>query len=261
MSEGPAVRRPRRDVDVAPVREIAPLPALVLLLPGRHEAADGRRRQPGRVGAQQRRQRLLELAGGDALQVEPGQELLDVLGPPQERRQHLRGEADPLAAFAVTAVAHFRSAHLDRSDAGLDLALGRVPVAHDAAPAAVVLELGVRREERLDHRPSGRRTIRLAKRCRPVGRQPRPPAAAYDAPRAQHLEQRIVLDAATCPRQPNDGIFLHGVSSHGDFELHRGYATPALIHQLRYEGGEETETIVRRRASADVFARTVEPRS
>jgi hypothetical protein len=202
------------DVDVAPVREIAPLPALVLLLPGRHQPPHGRRRQPGRVGAQQRRERLLELAGGHTLQVEPGQQLLDVPGPPQKRRQHLRGEADPLAAGAVAAVAHLRSAHLDRTDARLDLALRRVPVADDAAPAAAVLELGVRREETFD----------LG-----LDRLLQHPSCS----RAQHLEQRIVLDAPACPRQPNNGIFLHGVSSHGDFEHHRGYATPALIHQIR----------------------------
>jgi hypothetical protein len=69
-----------------------------------------------------------------------------------------------------------------------------VPVAHDPTSAAAVLELGLRREERLDLGLD--RLLQHPTRSRP-----------------QHLEQRIVLDAATCPRQPNDGIFLHGVSS------------------------------------------------
>jgi hypothetical protein len=59
------------DVDEAPPREIATLPALVFTLPSRHQPAHGRGREPRRVGAEERRQGLLELAGGDALQVEP----------------------------------------------------------------------------------------------------------------------------------------------------------------------------------------------
>jgi hypothetical protein len=33
-------------------------------------------------------------------------------------------------------------------------------------------------------------------------------------PFTQHGEQRVVLDYPSWPRQPNDGILLHGVSSH-----------------------------------------------
>jgi hypothetical protein len=130
--------------------------------------ADG---ELGRARAEQGSERLLELAGRDTLQVEPGQQLLDVLRPPQERRQHLRGEADAFAACVPplsgpcplcqarapsvrevgATVAELRPAHRDRADAGLDLALGRVPVA-DKAPAAVrVLEPGGRPEKCLNH--------------------------------------------------------------------------------------------------------------
>src|SRR5262249_3553510 len=82
----PIVLEPRREVDavrpeidIAPRREVALLPVLVLVLPGCRQASHGRRREPGRVGAEQRCQRLLELTGRDALQVEPGKQLLDVL--------------------------------------------------------------------------------------------------------------------------------------------------------------------------------------
>ena len=62
------------------------------------------------------------------------------------------------------------------------------------ATAAAVLELGVGREEPFD--------LGLDRLLQHPTR-----------PRTQHLEQRIVLDAATCPWWPNGGIFLHGVSS------------------------------------------------
>jgi hypothetical protein len=69
-----------------------------------------------------------------------------------------------------------------------------VPVAHDAAPAAAVLERGVGREEPFD----------LG-----LDRLLQQPAGS----RAQHLAQWIVLDAPACPRQPNDGILSHNVYS------------------------------------------------
>jgi len=34
------------------------------------------------------------------------------------------------------------------------------------------------------------------------------------SPCTQHTKQRVVLDRPSWPRQPNDGILLHGVSSH-----------------------------------------------
>ena len=34
------------------------------------------------------------------------------------------------------------------------------------------------------------------------------------SPFTQHGEQRVVLDRPSWPRQPNDGILLHGVSFH-----------------------------------------------
>ena len=34
------------------------------------------------------------------------------------------------------------------------------------------------------------------------------------SPFTQHCEQRVILDRPSWPRQPNDGILLHGVSFH-----------------------------------------------
>ena len=115
-----------------------------------------------------------------------GQQLLDVLRPPQERRHDFRGEADARAAGAITAVADLRPADGDWSDPGLDLTLGRVTVADDTAPAMRVLEFGVRTNKRLelglDHL--------LQHAPRPV---------------PQHQQQRIIGDTRPWPRQTNNG--------------------------------------------------------
>jgi hypothetical protein len=50
-----------------------------------------------------------------------------------------RRKADPLRTFAA-AVTHARAAHSDRTDAGHDLTLGQMPVAHQS-PAAIIGEL------------------------------------------------------------------------------------------------------------------------
>jgi hypothetical protein len=58
------------EVDIALGGEIALAPACVLLRPGFLEAPDGRGREPAGILAEQRDQRLREVAGGDALEVE-----------------------------------------------------------------------------------------------------------------------------------------------------------------------------------------------
>src|SRR6266446_1513114 len=58
------------EVDVAFGREIALAPARVLVRPGVLEPSDGRSRESAGVLAEQRDQRLLEIAGGDALEIE-----------------------------------------------------------------------------------------------------------------------------------------------------------------------------------------------
>jgi hypothetical protein len=67
-------------------------------------------------------------------------------------------------------------------------------VAHQAAPTLLVREPGMGGEERLD---LGLDRLRQ-----------HPPGAL-----AQHGQQRIVRDARSWPRQGDDGILLHGVSS------------------------------------------------
>ena len=85
-------------------------------------------------------QGLGEVARRDALQVEPGQELLDRLGPPEVGRQDRRGETDLAGLSRTPAVAHPGAAHRDRIDAGLNPALAMMAVANDTAPARIVLQ-------------------------------------------------------------------------------------------------------------------------
>ena len=119
------------EVDVALGREIALPPALVLVGPDLLEARNGRGREPAGILAEQCEQRLLEIAGRDALQVKDRDQHLQALRAPRVGRQDRRREADALGTFAA-AVAHARLAHSDRADAGHDLALRQVPVAHHA---------------------------------------------------------------------------------------------------------------------------------
>jgi hypothetical protein len=66
-------------VDIALRRQIALLPRGVFGEPTVLQAADGGCRQPGSVLAEQRRQRLGEVAGRDPLQIEDRQQRLDRL--------------------------------------------------------------------------------------------------------------------------------------------------------------------------------------
>jgi hypothetical protein len=108
----------------------------MLLRPSLLEAGDGRGREPAGVFAEQRDQRLLEVAGGDALEVEDRDQHLEALRPARVGRQNGRREADALRAFADT-VAHTGAAHGDRADAGHDLTRGQMPVAHQPLAAVV----------------------------------------------------------------------------------------------------------------------------
>src|SRR5439155_5369377 len=92
--------------------------------------------------AQQGSQRLLEGAGGDALQVEDRDQHFEALRAPGVGRQNDRAEPDPLTTDSLP-VAHARLAHGHRADAGHDLALGQMAVTHDALVARLGLEIGI----------------------------------------------------------------------------------------------------------------------
>ncbi len=138
------------EIDVAPGRQIALSPRLILVPPERLQPPNGARRQTRRVHAQQRRQGLAEIARGDALQIKPRQQFLHRLGPAQVARQDRRGEAD--APVRRIAVAHPRRLDPDRADPGLYLAFRQIAVAHNAATAPGVGQIRVGRDMALDFR-------------------------------------------------------------------------------------------------------------
>src|SRR3984893_5558795 len=96
----------------------------------------------GQALADEGRQRLLEVAGSDALQVEDGDQHLKAVRSPRVSRQDRRRvpNARALGSFAV---AHTRLANRDRADAGHDLAFRKMAVAHDALLARLGLEIGM----------------------------------------------------------------------------------------------------------------------
>src|ERR1700719_3337236 len=130
------------EVEVALGRQIALLPARVLLAPRLLEAGDGRCRETGRVRADKRCQRFLEIAGRDALQVEDRDQHFQALRPPRVPRQDRWRIPDALALGSF-AVAHPRLANADRADPGHDLTLREMAVAHNALLAGRGLQIGV----------------------------------------------------------------------------------------------------------------------
>lgn len=109
------------DVDVAARREITVLPAIVFLLPTGGEACDDAGRQVRGVRPKDRRQRFLEIAGGDATQVKHRQQSIEASGPTRPFRQEVRGEADlRLDGQIRRPVAHFLTPYIDRANPGLD---------------------------------------------------------------------------------------------------------------------------------------------
>src|SRR5437763_4351461 len=101
----------------------------MLVRPNVPEPCDGRSREPTSILAEQRCQRLLEPAGGDALEVEDRDQHLEAFRAARVRRQDRGAEGNALLAGADP-VTNARSAHCDRADAGHNLALGQVTVAH-----------------------------------------------------------------------------------------------------------------------------------
>jgi hypothetical protein len=122
------------EVNVSLARQIAIEPAGVFVGPGLLQAPNGRGGQPASVLAEQRAKCLLKVAGGDAFQVQDRDQHFEALRAPHVRRQDARAEPNALT-LAGLAVAHARLTHRHRADAGHDLALGQMSVAHQPLPA------------------------------------------------------------------------------------------------------------------------------
>src|SRR6202171_5371410 len=88
------------EVNVAFGREIALAPTRMLVRPGLLEPPDGRGREPAGILAEQCDQRLREITGGDALQVENRDQHLQALRSARMGRQNRRRKSDAPSAFA-----------------------------------------------------------------------------------------------------------------------------------------------------------------
>src|SRR5205823_1303826 len=121
-------------------------PARVLVRPNVPEPCDGRGREPTSILAEQRCQRLLEPACGDPLEVEDRDQYLEAFRAARVRRQDRGAEGNALLARADP-VTNARSAHRDRADAGHNLALGQVTVAHQPLTSIVGELVGVALEK------------------------------------------------------------------------------------------------------------------
>src|SRR5690606_5951595 len=134
------------EVDMAPGRQVALQPARMLVRPGVLQPRDGGRRQSARLLAEQGRERLAEVAGRDALEVEDRDRHLQAPGPARIAGQERRAEADALPV-RTAAVAHARRAHRDRADPGHDRALGQMAVAYQASAAILGQLVGMAPEK------------------------------------------------------------------------------------------------------------------
>ena len=119
------------EIDVALGRG-APLPALRLNPPDLFQPGDRGGRKPRRGAPQERRQGFPEVAGGNALQIQPWQKVFQALGAAQIARQDRRREADGAVLFPVP---HTGLAHAHRADPGLDEAFRQISIADNPAAA------------------------------------------------------------------------------------------------------------------------------
>src|SRR6516164_9126277 len=121
----------------------------MLLRPGLLEPPDGRGRQPAGVLAEQCDQGFLKVAGRQALEVEDRDQHFEAFRAARVSRQNRRRKADALRTFTGT-VTYTRAAHGDRTDAGHDLALGQMPVAHQPLATVIGQLVGMAGEQDCD---------------------------------------------------------------------------------------------------------------
>ena len=138
---------------------------------------DGRGRQASSILAEQGGQRRREVAGRYAFRIEDRDQCIEALRTPGVGRQDCRDEADARRIVgARLPVAHTRLAHRHRPGASHDLALGQMPVSHDAPAAVVGLQVGGR-GQKLGHfrfdRLGQKRPRAIAQNLgQPVGQNP-----------------------------------------------------------------------------------------
>ena len=123
------------DVGVADGVQRPLAPGFVLLLPHAQQAGDRGGRETGhRLSAQQRRQRLLEVAGGEAAQVQHRDRFFQPRRFAHVRRQNAAGEMS-----IGTTVMHPRRAQAQLASAALDRPLPGLAIAHHQGVALLIL--------------------------------------------------------------------------------------------------------------------------
>ena len=136
------------EVHVALRGEIALVPSPVLVDPDLLQPRDRRGRQTGGILAEQSRQRLLEVAGRDALQVEDRNEHLQALRAPGVGWQDRGSEVDALRIVGSGPRSRTRGW---RTATGpmpvMTSRSGRWPCRTDAPVAVLGLEVGMRAEK------------------------------------------------------------------------------------------------------------------
>src|SRR5690606_15346858 len=131
--------------------QVPSLPALVLIKPLRLEPGDRVRRQAIGLLADQRAQGLLEVTGGNATQVEPGNQFLQTPGALQVRWQQVAVEANT----GATAIPDVGNLDFYVADACLNSAFGKVPITHHSTAAIRRLDVRVLLQQALQLRLNG----------------------------------------------------------------------------------------------------------
>ena len=83
------------DVDVVSRRQVAVLPAIIVGLPIFFQPPDHRGRQVRCFLADERGKSILEVASGDAAQIDSGEQRIKAIRPTRPFRQYRRSEGDP----------------------------------------------------------------------------------------------------------------------------------------------------------------------
>jgi len=135
-------------IDVPTRREIALAPGLVLPLPDLLEPHDGLRREAEDLRAQNRLERLVEIARRDALQIQDGQQLLDVRGAPQVRGDQRAGKPRFVVLGEHPIVDPWRG-DLQGTRAGHNAADRPVAIADDLPTALVIHQVLIPFEEQI----------------------------------------------------------------------------------------------------------------
>ena len=132
-------------------RQVALLPLPIFVFPFAFQARDHRRRQIGRVLAQQGRQRFLEVARRNPAQIKSRQQRIQTLRAPRPFGQDVRCEPYPPLRRYV-AIAGFRPFNLHRPDPRLDRANRIVPMTNHALPPIGEPKLRVISQKRREFR-------------------------------------------------------------------------------------------------------------